>query len=116
VNAQRARELVSRGFRQAFSACDVLIAPALPTTAAEIGSRTVRINGSEEDVTSAYIRLSIPANLSGLPAMSVPCGFHAGLPLGLQILGKPFGEQTVLRAGHAYEQATTHHLKHPDLD
>jgi len=73
----------------------------------------VSVNGVEEDITSAYIRLSIPANLSGLPALSVPCGFHAGLPLGLQIIGRPFDERTVLRVGHAYEGATGHHLERP---
>lgn len=71
--------------------------------------------GVDEDITQAYIRLSVPANLSGLPALSVPCGFHAGLPLGLQLLGKPFDERTVLRLGYAYQQATGHHLKRPDL-
>lgn len=116
LNAQRARELVRQGFRQAFSACDVILAPALPATAGEFGARKVRVNEMEEDVTSAYIRLSIPANLSGLPALSLPCGFHAGLPLGLQILGRPFDERTVLRVGHAYEQATRHHLELPGLE
>jgi aspartyl-tRNA(Asn)/glutamyl-tRNA(Gln) amidotransferase subunit A len=115
LNAQRARELVRRGFRQALSACDVILAPALPATAGEFGSRKVAVNGVEEDVTSAYIRLSIPANLSGLPALALPCGLHAGLPLGLQILGRPFDERTVLRVGHAYEQATGHHLEVPGL-
>ncbi len=115
LNAQRARELVRRGFRQAFSRCDALIAPALPTIAGAFGSRKVRVNDVEEDITSSYIRLSVPANLSGLPALSLPCGYHAGLPLGLQILGKPFDERTVLMVGRAYEQATKHHLEHPRL-
>jgi aspartyl-tRNA(Asn)/glutamyl-tRNA(Gln) amidotransferase subunit A len=115
LNAQRARELVRRGFRQAFSACDTVLVPALPATAGAFGSRKVRVNGVEEDITSSYIRPSIPANLSGLPALSLPCGFHAGLPLGLQILGKPLDERTVLRVGHAYEQATRHHLERPGV-
>ncbi|MDQ3791376.1 MAG: amidase family protein [Actinomycetota bacterium] len=116
LNAQRARELVRQGFRQASSACDVILAPALPATAGEFGARKVRVNEMEEDVTSAYIRLSIPANLSGLPALSLPCGFQAGLPLGLQILGRPFDERTVLRVGHAYERASRHHLGLPGLE
>jgi aspartyl-tRNA(Asn)/glutamyl-tRNA(Gln) amidotransferase subunit A len=115
LNAQRARELVRRGFRQALSACDAVLAPALPATAGAFGSRKVRVNGVEEDITSSYIRPSIPANLSGLPALSLPCGFHAGLPLGLQILGRPFDERTVLRVGYAYEQATRHHLERPGV-
>ena len=113
LNAQRARELVRQGFRQAFSACDVILAPALPATAGEFGARKVRVNEMEEDVTSAYIRLSIPANLSGLPALSLPCGFQAGLPLGLQILGRPFDERTVLRVGHAYQRVTDWHRRYP---
>ncbi len=115
LNAQRARELIRQGFREAFSGVDVIIAPSLPTTAGAFGSSKVRIDG-EEDITQAYIRLSVPANLAGLPALSVPCGFHDGLPIGLQIMGKPFNEQTVLRTGYAYEQATEHHLRRAPLD
>ncbi len=114
INAQRARELVRQGFREAFSDADALIAPSLPTTAGAFGSREVEIDGAE-DITQAYIRLSVPANLAGLPALSVPCGFRDGLPIGLQIIGRPFEEQTVLRAGHAYERAAGHHLRRPPL-
>lgn len=115
LNAQRAREFVRRGFREVFTRYDVLLAPSLPATAGAFGSRKVRVNGVEEDITSSYIRLSVPANVSGLPALSLPCGFHSGLPLGLQILGRPFGERTVLQVGHAYEQAARHHLERPEL-
>lgn len=114
LNAQRARELVRQGFRQAFSGIDVMIAPSLPTTAGAFGSSKVQTDGAE-DITQAYVRLSVPANLVGLPALSVPCGFHDGLPIGLQIIGKPFEEQTVLRAGYAYEQAADHYLRRPSL-
>jgi Asp-tRNA(Asn)/Glu-tRNA(Gln) amidotransferase A subunit family amidase len=114
VNAQRARELVRQGFREAFSDADVVIAPSLPTTAGAFGSSKVQIDGAE-DITQAYVRLSVPANLAGLPALSVPCGFRDGLPIGLQIMGRPFDEQTVLRAGHAYEQATGHYVRRPPL-
>ena len=62
------------------------------------------------------IRCTAPFNATGLPALSVPCGFtSAGLPIGLQIVGRPFDEATVLRAGHAYEQATEWHLRKPAL-
>ncbi len=115
LDAQRARELVRRGFRQAFSGYDVLLAPALPATAGAYGCRKVKIKGVDEDIAASYVRPSLPASLSGLPALSVPCGFHDGLPLGLQIIGRPFDERTVLRAGHTYEQATGHHLKRPEL-
>ncbi|MDP9437581.1 MAG: amidase family protein, partial [Actinomycetota bacterium] len=103
-----------QGFREAFSDADALIAPSLPTTAGAFGSREVEIDGAE-DITQAYIRLSVPANLAGLPALSVPCGFRDGLPIGLQIIGRPFEERTVLRAGHAYERAAGHHLRRPPL-
>jgi len=115
LNAQRARELIRQGFREAFSGIDVIIAPSLPTTAATFGSNKVQIDEAE-DITQAYMRLSVPANLAGLPALSVPCGFQDGLPIGLQIMGKPFEEQTVLRAGYAYEQATKHHLQKAPLN
>ena len=115
LNAQRARELIRQGFREAFSGIDVIIAPSLPTTAATFGSNKVQIDEAE-DITQAYMRLSVPANLAGLPALSVPCGFQDGLPIGLQIMGKPFEEQMVLRAGYAYEQATKHHLQRALLD
>jgi aspartyl-tRNA(Asn)/glutamyl-tRNA(Gln) amidotransferase subunit A len=114
VNAQRARELVRQGFRETFSDADVLIAPSLPTTAGAFGSSKVEVDGAE-DITQAYVRLSVPANLAGLPALSVPCGFRDDLPIGLQIIGRPFEEQTVLRAGHAYERAAGHHLRRPPL-
>jgi Asp-tRNA(Asn)/Glu-tRNA(Gln) amidotransferase A subunit family amidase len=114
LNAQRARELVRQGFREAFSGIDVMVAPSLPTTAGAFGSSKVQTDGAE-DITQAYVRLSVPANLAGLPAMSVPCGFHDGLPIGLQIIGKPFEEQMVLRAGYAYEQAAEHYLRRPSL-
>jgi Asp-tRNA(Asn)/Glu-tRNA(Gln) amidotransferase A subunit family amidase len=115
LNAQRARELIRQGFREAFSGIDVIIAPSLPTTAAAFGSNKVQIDEAE-DITQAYMRLSVPANLAGLPALSVPCGFHNGLPIGLQIMGEPFEEQMVLRAGYAYEQATKHHLQRAPLN
>lgn len=114
VNAQRSRELVRQGFRRAFSDADVLIAPSLPTTAGAFGSSKIEIDG-EEGITQAYVRLSVPANLAGLPALSVPCGFRDGLPIGLQIIGRPFEERTVLRAGHAYERTAGHHLRKPPL-
>ena len=110
LNAQRARELIRQGFGEAFSGIDVMIAPSLPTIAAAFGSNKVQIDEAE-DISQAYMRLSVPANLAGLPALSVPCGFHDGLPIGLQIMGKPFEEQMVLRAGYAYEQLTKHHLQ-----
>lgn len=58
---------------------------------------------------------TIPINLAGIPAISVPCGFHEGLPIGLQIIGKPFGEETLLRAAYAYEQSTDWLRRTPEV-
>ena len=73
-------------------------------------------SGAETSVTEAYVRHSAPANLSGLPALTVPCGFDAtGLPIGLQIIGRPFDEPAVLGIGHAYESATDWSSRRLDL-
>jgi aspartyl-tRNA(Asn)/glutamyl-tRNA(Gln) amidotransferase subunit A len=70
-----------------------------------------------EDPLTMYLNdiLTIPVNLAGVPAISVPCGFSGGLPVGLQLIGKPFGEAELLKAAHAYQQSTDHHLKRPQL-
>jgi aspartyl-tRNA(Asn)/glutamyl-tRNA(Gln) amidotransferase subunit A len=115
LNAQRGREIVRQGFREAFEDADVLLAPTLPTTAGVFGTNKVLVDGIEEEVTQAYIRLSAPANLAGLPALSVPSGFYGGLPVGIQIIGRPLDEATVLRAGAAYESSAHNDSRRPDL-
>ncbi len=90
---------------------DVILTPTAPTAAFRIGERTA-------DPISMYLSdiLTIPCNLAGLPGLSQPCGLTAsGLPIGLQIVGKPFGESDILRAGAAFEGATDHHLRVPPL-
>ena len=84
---------------------DALIAPTLPAPAAMAGQEAFAYpDGREESVITAYVRTSCPANITGLPALSVPCGFTGGgLPFGLQVIGRPFQEATVLRIGQAYE-------------
>ncbi len=95
---------------------DVLLTPTTPITAVRIGQESVRYGGMEESVLGAMIRCTAPFNATHLPALSLPCGFNrAGLPIGLQIAGRPFDEATVLRVGHAYEQATDWHLRSPVL-
>ena len=95
---------------------DVLVTPTTPITAPLIGQETVRYGDVEEPVLHAMIRCTAPFNATHLPALSLPCGFTpAGLPVGLQIAGRPFDEATVLRVGYAYEQATGWQLRTPTL-
>jgi aspartyl-tRNA(Asn)/glutamyl-tRNA(Gln) amidotransferase subunit A len=75
----------------------------------------VDINGERMDVRSALIRLTRPFNLSGHPACALPCGFTAGgLPIGLQLVGRPFDEGTLFRIGHGYQQLSDWHVKEPE--
>ncbi len=112
----RARDALCVSVRNALESVDLLVTPTTPIVAARIGQETVRYGGIEESILSAMIRCTAPFNATGLPALSVPCGFtSAGLPIGLQIVGRSFDEVTVLRAGHAYEQATEWHLRKPAL-
>jgi len=109
--AQKVRTLIKQDFENAFEKYDVIIGPTTPTTAFKFGEKT-------DDPLAMYANdvLTVPVNLAGVPAMSVPCGFsNEGLPIGLQIIGKHFDEETVYRAAHAYEQATDHHTKRPQL-
>jgi aspartyl-tRNA(Asn)/glutamyl-tRNA(Gln) amidotransferase subunit A len=117
LKAQRARGLIKQDFRRAFEehGLAALLAPTMPGTAPRHDQETGDV-GSEEPAESAIDQLSFPANLSGLPALSVPCGFSAaGLPIGLQIIGRPFDEATVLRIGRTYEAVTDWTSRHPAL-
>jgi len=109
LQAQKVRRLIAREFSQAFERCDLILGPTAPTTAFEIGAKT-------EDPVQMYLGdiFTIPAPLAGLPALSVPCGFDAaGLPVGLQLMGKHFSEGLLLGAAHRYQQATDWHLRVP---
>ncbi len=107
LRALRARRLVKEAWAEMFGdhRLDALIAPTLPAPAAMAGQEAFAYpDGREESVITAYVRTSCPANITGLPALSVPCGFTGGgLPFGLQVIGRPFQEATVLRIGQAYE-------------
>lgn len=107
VNAQRLRRLMMQEFSRLFERVDCLMTPTTPSAASRIGEKTALIGGKERDVRLAATSLVRPANLLGLPAISLPCGFSAsGLPLGLQIIGRPFEEQLLLRLAAALEDAT----------
>jgi aspartyl-tRNA(Asn)/glutamyl-tRNA(Gln) amidotransferase subunit A len=104
VTKRRSLKEVSRVLEEV----DVLLTPTVPIAATEIGQREVNIGDHEELVFSALTRFTGPTNLNGLPSLSVPCGLtHSGLPVGLQIIGRPFDEATVYRYGHAYEMAAS---------
>ncbi len=99
---------------QVLESIHLILAPAIPVVAPGIDQKEVRIGKSYEDTRQAMLRLTRPANLSGLPAISIPCGFSLeGLPIGLQLLGRHFDEATLLRAAYAYEQATPWHCHFP---
>ena len=101
MKAQKVRTLIKKEFDEVFQKVDAIISPTTPTTAFKIGEKT-------EDPLSMYLNdiLTIPANMAGLPGMSVPCGFVDGLPTGLQIIGPRFSEARLYDIGMAYEQNT----------
>ncbi|AJS60116.1 Asp-tRNA(Asn)/Glu-tRNA(Gln) amidotransferase subunit GatA [Paenibacillus sp. IHBB 10380] len=110
LKAQKVRTLIKRDFDQVFEKYDVIIGPTAPTTAFKLGAQV-------DDPLTMYLNdiLTIPVSLAGVPAISIPCGFADGLPIGLQIIGKAFDESTVLRVAHAFEQNTEYHTQRPEL-
>lgn len=110
LKAQKVRTLVKADFDRAFEKYDVIIAPTAPTPAFRIGEKT-------DDPLKMYMSdvCTIPVNMAGLPAISIPCGFSGGLPVGLQIIGKPFDEATVIRAAYTFERATSFNTEKPAL-
>jgi len=104
VNAQRLRRIKQQEFRAVFKQVDCLLTPTTPTAAPRIGQTTLEIDGREEDVRLASTRLVRGINALGLPALSMPCGLdRQGLPLGMQIIGRPFEEALILRIAAALE-------------
>jgi aspartyl-tRNA(Asn)/glutamyl-tRNA(Gln) amidotransferase subunit A len=104
LRAQKVRTLIRRDFDAAFEACDVIATPTTPTPAFRLGEKT----GDPLQMYLADI-FTVPANLAGLPALSLPCGLAGGLPVGLQLTGRAFDEATLLRAGASYQRVTSHH-------
>lgn len=102
-------------FAAAFERVDAILAPASPIPAPRIGENEVELNGRKETIRGLLVGMCRPANFTGLPAISIPCGFtSAGLPVGLQLIGPHWQEQTLLSIGQRYEQATPWHTCHPD--
>lgn len=109
IKAQKVRTLIRQNFLDVFEKVDTLLTPVAPTPAFALGEKT-------DDPLQMYLSdiYTIPVNLAGTCAMSLPCGFSAkGLPIGLQLIGKPFDEATMLRTAHAFEQATEWHKRTP---
>ena len=106
VRAQKVRTLIRNDFLRAFERVDAIVSPTTPTAAFRVGEKSA-------DPLQMYLSdiFTISCNLAGICGVSVPCGFTGSprLPVGLQLLGRPFGEETILRIAHAYEQATGWH-------
>jgi aspartyl-tRNA(Asn)/glutamyl-tRNA(Gln) amidotransferase subunit A len=111
LKAQKVRTLIMRAFIRAFESVDVILTPVAPTPAFRIGEK-------ENDPLQMYLSdiFTIPVNLAGTCGISIPAGLSGdGLPIGLQLIGKPFGEEAILRAAHAFEQATEWHKKKAEI-
>lgn len=104
LKALKVRTLVKQDFDKAFDNVDVIITPTAPTTAFKIGEKT-------NDPLAMYLQdvCTIPVNLAGVPAVSIPCGFAGGMPIGLQIIAKPLGEETLVRTAYTFEQNNNYH-------
>jgi aspartyl-tRNA(Asn)/glutamyl-tRNA(Gln) amidotransferase subunit A len=106
--AQRVRTLIRQDFENAFLQCDLILTPTMPETAFGLGEKS-------DDPLSMYLSdiYTVSANLAGLPGLSMPCGFSGGMPVGLQLIGKPLDEAMILRVGDAFERLTDFHLARP---
>jgi aspartyl/glutamyl-tRNA(Asn/Gln) amidotransferase subunit A (EC 6.3.5.-) len=108
LKALKVRTLVKQDFDKALANVDVLMAPTMPAPAFKIGEKI-------EDPLSLYLSdvNTVPMNLAGVPSISVPCGLAGGMPVGLQIIGKQFDENTIIKAAYSFEQNTDHHSRRP---
>jgi len=110
LKAQKVRTLIRRDFARVFETVDALVTPTSPVVAFPLGEKTA-------DPVQMYLTdiCTLPVNIAGLPGLSVPCGFSDGLPVGMQLIGPHLSDETLLRIGYAYEQATQWHEAHPQL-
>lgn len=109
--ALQVRTLIKEDFDRVFKTCDIILSPTCPTTAFALGEKS-------EDPLEMYLSdiYTVPMNISGIPGLSIPCGFDKNnLPIGLQLIGRPFEEEVILKAGYAYQQQTNFHTKRPEL-
>jgi aspartyl-tRNA(Asn)/glutamyl-tRNA(Gln) amidotransferase subunit A len=108
LQAQKVRRMIADDFQQAFAQCDLIAGPAAPSVAWKLGE-----HGGDPVADYLADIFTLPASLAGLPGMSVPAGFDAGLPVGLQLIGNYFAEAKLLNAAHAFQQATDWHRRAP---
>jgi aspartyl-tRNA(Asn)/glutamyl-tRNA(Gln) amidotransferase subunit A len=111
LKAQQVRRLIAQDFARAYAQCDVIAGPTTPTAAFPIGSKT-------DDPVQMYLNdiFTVAANLTGMPAMSIPCGFSVtGLPIGLQLQANHFDEARMLNVAHRFQQVTDWHLRAPEV-
>ncbi len=110
IKAQQVRTLIRREFDEVFSQVDALVTPTSPVVAFPLGENTA-------DPLQMYLVdvYTLPVNIAGLPGLSVPCGFSQGLPVGMQLIGPAWSEETLLQIAHSYQQATEWHLARPQL-
>jgi aspartyl-tRNA(Asn)/glutamyl-tRNA(Gln) amidotransferase subunit A len=111
LKALKVRRLIKEDFDQAFARYDLLVSPVTPSVAFKMGEKI-------DDPLAMYLSdiLTIPVNLAGIPALSLPGGLVDGMPVGVHLMGKPLSEATLIRAAYAFEQATDHHLQRPGLE
>jgi aspartyl-tRNA(Asn)/glutamyl-tRNA(Gln) amidotransferase subunit A len=116
VNALEVKRAITMEFESVFEKVDAILAPTLPIAAPRIGEKEIAIGSSKETVRSALVRLNRPANLTGHPAMSIPCGFtKSGLPIGLQLIGPNWSEARLLALALTYEDSTDWHRRRPPI-
>ena len=110
LKAQKVRTIIRQEFDRAFEKYDALITPTSPTIPFKIGEKT-------DDPLQMYLSdvCTLPINIAGVPAISIPAGFAGGLPVGMQIIGKPLAEETLLKIAYVYEQATEWYKKKPEI-
>ncbi len=116
LDALRARRIIRREWARVFENIDVLVTPTTPVTATKFGETTADVAGGPKPLVRAYLDLTLPFNLTGYPAISIPCGFSkSGMPIGMQLVGRPFTESVLLRVAHQYQQETDWHRKMPEV-
>lgn len=117
INVLRVRQQIKEAWQAMYSEIDVVVAPTVSSPATRRDQDTIDWGeGVEEPVTSAFVRLTAPSNITGLPSIAMPCGISSeGLPLSFQIIGRPFAEAQILQAAQAFQSATDWHSRMPDL-
>jgi len=109
LKALKVRRLISNDFTEVFDNFDIIVSPTTPTTAFKLGEQNDPLTLYMNDI------LTVPVNMAGLPGISIPCGFAGGLPVGMQIIGRPFDEGTLIKVAYAFEQNTDYHKFKPAL-